>query len=83
MEKNFGKLKEFLLTRLLLLLTLILTFLELDYGFKVHDLMFMDDFMMFRCTLECWNQLENIVTLLRNKYEKMGEEWEELASLAL
>ncbi|KAH0648267.1 hypothetical protein KY285_033515 [Solanum tuberosum] len=26
----------------------------------VHDLMFMDDFMRFRCTLECWNQLESI-----------------------
>uniref|UniRef100_M1D9M2 Uncharacterized protein n=1 Tax=Solanum tuberosum TaxID=4113 RepID=M1D9M2_SOLTU len=48
---------------------------------QVHDLMFMDDFMMFRCTLECWNELENIGTLLRNKYEKVGKKWEELASL--
>ena len=38
---------------------------------------------MFRCTLECWKQLENIGTLLRNKYEKVGNEWGELASLAL
>ena len=62
---------------------MILTFLELYYGLKVHDLMFMDDFMMFRHTLECWNQLTNVGTLLRNLYEIMGNEWGELASLAL
>ena len=49
---------------------MILTFLELNYGFKDHDLMFMDDFMMFRCTLECWNQLGMKGTSLRNSYKK-------------
>ena len=53
-------------------LTLIVTLLELDYGLKVHDLMFMDDFMMFRCTVECWNKLRNMGISLRNQYEKMG-----------
>ena len=55
-------------------LTLILASLELDYGFKDHDLMLMDDFMMFICTLECWNQLGMIGTSLRNYYEKVGKE---------
>ena len=54
-------------TCLLNSLTLILIFLALDYGFKVHDIIFMDDFMMFRRTLECQNKLGNVVT--------MGNEW--------
>ena len=47
---------------------MILTFLELDYGLKVHDLMFMDDFMML-------NQLVIKGTSLRNYYEKIGKKW--------
>lgn len=38
---------------------------------------------MFRLTLECLNQLENIDMLLRNYYRKVGEDWEEMVSLAL
>ena len=51
---------------------MILILLELDYGFNDHDLMSMNDFTIFRCTLECWNQLEIIGTSLRNLYEKRG-----------
>ena len=47
-------------------LTLILTFLEFDYGFKDHDLMFMGDFMIFKSTLECLNQLGKVGISLRN-----------------
>ena len=43
----------------------------MDYDFKVLDLMFMDDFIMFRCTLECWDQLRNVGTSLRNQYRKI------------
>ena len=68
------------MTWFLLLLTLILTFFELDYGFKIHDLMLMGDFMMFRRILECWNLLENIGMLLRNKYGMIGKKWEDLVS---
>ena len=62
---------------------MILTFLELDNVFKIHDLMFMDNFIIFRCTVECWDQLRDIGTSLKNYYEKVGEQWGELMSLAL
>ena len=39
-------------------MTLILTLLELDYRFKVHDLMYMDDFTMSRYIVECWINYE-------------------------
>ena len=47
-------------------MTFVLASYELNYEFKDNDLMFMDDFMSFRCTLECWNELGEIGTLLRN-----------------
>ena len=42
-------------------MTLIFIFLELNRGLKVHDFMFMDDFVMFRCTIECRDHLGNMV----------------------
>ena len=34
--------------------------------------MFMDDFMMLRCTLECWNQLRKLVHHLGTSTKKWG-----------
>lgn len=54
----------------------------MNYIFKDLDIMLMDDLIMFICMLEFWNLLENVDTLLRNKYEKAGNKWGDLASIA-
>lgn len=45
--------------------------------------MFIDDFMMFKSTLEYRNKVENISTLLRNSNEKKWVKVGYMVSLAL
>ena len=62
---------------------MILTCLELNYGFKVYDHTYLIEFGMFRNTLGCGKQLGNIGITPRNMHEKVGNERGRLGSLAL